>query len=53
MFDWDRYNLGKLRKHRIQREEAEQALLNNPILVYEQDVAGQKQDYFDRRAQGE
>jgi uncharacterized DUF497 family protein len=27
--------------HRITREEAEQALLNNPIAIYEQDVQGE------------
>jgi len=91
MFEWDRNNLGKIRAHRIKREEAEQALINGPIPVYEQDVegevrfvyygetdagrllavivtergdrlrvvtaydpdAGQKRDYFGRRAQGE
>jgi hypothetical protein len=91
MFDWDRNNLGKIRAHRIVREEAEQALSNDPIPIYEQDVederrfvyygetnagrllavivtergerirvvtaydldAGQKRDYFKRRAEGE
>ena len=38
MFDWDRDNLRKIRAHRIKREEAEQALLNDPIPIYEQDV---------------
>ena len=41
MFDWDRNNLRKIRAHRIKREEAEQALLNDPIPIYEQDVAGE------------
>jgi uncharacterized DUF497 family protein len=91
MFDWDRNNLRKLRAHKIVREEAEQALSNDPIPIYEQDVederrfvyygetnagrplavivterserirvvtaydldAGQKRDYFKRRAEGE
>ena len=38
MFEWDRNNLRKIRAHRIKREEAEQALLNDPIPIYEQDV---------------
>ena len=38
MFDWDHNNLRKLRKHKIQREEVEQALSNSPILIYEQDA---------------
>jgi len=91
MFEWDRNNLRKIREHRIEREEVEQALFNDPIPVYEQDVegerrfvyygetdagrvlaviltergynirvvtaydldAGQRRDYFERRAQGE
>lgn len=40
-FQWDRSNLRKIRAHRITREEAEQALLNEPIPVYEQDVQGE------------
>ncbi len=40
-FEWDRNNLRKIRAHRIKREEAEQALLNDPIPVYEQDVQGE------------
>ncbi len=42
MFDWDRNNLRKIRAHRIKREEAEQALVNDPIPIYEQDVAGER-----------
>ena len=91
MFEWDRNNLRKIRGHRIEPEEAEQALINDPISVYEQDVngdrryvyygetdarrllavivtergekirvvtaydldAGQRRDYFGRRAEGE
>jgi uncharacterized DUF497 family protein len=41
MFEWDRNNLRKIRAHRIKREEAEQALLNDPIPIYEQDVEGE------------
>jgi uncharacterized DUF497 family protein len=41
MFQWDRNNLRKIRAHQIGREEAEQALLNDPIPVYEQDVEGE------------
>ncbi len=36
MFDWDEYNLRKIRAHRIRREEVEQALSNDPILIHEQ-----------------
>jgi uncharacterized DUF497 family protein len=42
MFDWDRNNLRKIRAHRIKREEAEQALLNDPIAIYEQEVGGER-----------
>jgi uncharacterized DUF497 family protein len=38
MFQWDRGNLRKIQAHKIEREEAEQALLSNPILVYSHDV---------------
>lgn len=41
MFEWDRNNLRKIRAHRIKREEAEQALLNDPMPVHEQDVEGE------------
>lgn len=41
MFEWDRNHLRKIRAHRIKREEAEQALLNDPIPIYEQDVEGE------------
>lgn len=41
MFDWDGNNLRKIRAHRIKREEAEQALLNDPISIHEQDVEGE------------
>lgn len=42
MFDWDWHNLRKIRAHQIKREDAEQALLNDPIPVYEQDVEGER-----------
>jgi hypothetical protein len=42
MFEWDRNNLRKIRAHRIKPEEAEEALLNDPIPVYEQDVEGER-----------
>ena len=41
MFEWDRNNLHKIRAHHIKHEEAEQALLNDPIPVYEQEVEGE------------
>ena len=41
MFEWDGNNRRKIRAHRIKQEEAEQALLNDPIPVYEQDVEGE------------
>ena len=41
MFEWDSNNLRKIRAHRIKREEAEQAFLNDPIPIYEQDVEGE------------
>ena len=38
MFEWDRHNLRKILTHRIKREEAEQALLNDPVPIYEHQV---------------
>ena len=41
VFDWDENNLRKIRAHRIKAEEAEKALSNDPIPIYEQDVEGE------------
>lgn len=41
MFDWDLNNLRKIRAHQIRQEEVEQALENDPIPIYEQDVEGE------------
>lgn len=41
MFDWDANNLRKIRAHRIKAAEVEQALTNDPILIYEQDAVGE------------
>ncbi len=42
MFEWDRSNLRKIRAHRISREEAEQALSNDALPIYEQDLNGEQ-----------
>jgi len=41
MFDWDCSNLRKIRAHRISREEAEEALINDAISIHEQYVDGE------------
>ena len=41
IFEWDWNNLRKIRAHRITQEEPEQVLLNDPVLIYEQDVQGE------------
>jgi uncharacterized protein len=41
MFGWDGNNLGKILAHQIKQDEVEQALENDPILIYEQDVEGE------------
>jgi hypothetical protein len=41
MFEWDEHNLRKIRAYQIKREEVEQALSNDPILIYQQDVEGE------------
>ena len=38
IFEWDRNYLRKIRAHQIKREEAEQVLLNDPILIDVQDL---------------
>ena len=41
MFEWDRGNLRKISAHRISRKEVEQALINDAIPIYAQDVEGE------------
>lgn len=41
MFEWDANNRRKIRAHRIRAEEVEEALSNDPIPIYEQDVEGE------------
>ena len=41
VFDWDENNLRKIGAHRIKRGDVEQALSNDPILIYEQNVGGE------------
>jgi uncharacterized DUF497 family protein len=41
VFQWDRNNLRKIKAHEIHRDEAEQAILNDPICIYEQSVDGE------------
>jgi len=41
MLEWDGNNLRKIRSHRIKRDEVEQALLNDPLPIYEQEVCGE------------
>ncbi len=35
-FDWDEHNIGKVERHRITPEEAEQVLDNGPLFQYPQ-----------------
>ena len=41
VFDWGDDNLRKIRAHRLKRGDVEEALSNDPILIYEQSVAGE------------
>ena len=53
MFDWDGNNLRKLRAHLIKGDEVKQALLNDPLPVYEQDVEGElRLVYYDETEAG-
>jgi hypothetical protein len=49
MFEWDRGNLRKFRAHRISRDEAEQAVVNDALPIYEQDVEGEPRFVLLRR----
>ena len=40
MLQWDQDKLSKILAQKVEREEIEQALANNPIPVLEQDVEG-------------
>jgi hypothetical protein len=41
VFDWDRNNLKKIKAHRLQATEVEEALSREPVLVYEQDAGSE------------
>ena len=41
MFEWDRHNLKKVKAHRVNVVEVEEALSISPILIYEQDAEGE------------
>ena len=41
MFEWDKNSRRKIRVHGIKPREVEQALLSDPIAVYEQDAEGE------------
>lgn len=41
MFEWDSANLRKIHAHGIKRDEVEEALLNDPIPIHNQDVGGE------------
>jgi len=41
VFDWGSNNLRKIRAHRIKSKEVEEALSNDPIPIYEQDIEGE------------
>jgi len=42
VFDWDQHNLKKVKAHRISAAEVEQALSGSPILVYQQELTGNR-----------
>lgn len=53
MFEWDRSNLRKIRAHGVTQDEAEQALMNESIPVYEQDIEGEHRfAYYGRTSSG-
>ena len=41
MLAWDQHNLRKIKAHRLNSAEVEQALSSSPILIYEQDADGE------------
>lgn len=40
-FDWDRGNLNHIQKHKVEYEECEQAFLNKPLIVTEDESHSQ------------
>lgn len=42
VFDWDKYNIGHIARHRIRAEEVEQVLLNAPIHIGEEVHKGEE-----------
>lgn len=42
MFDWDSGNLGHIARHGIDRAEAEQVVLNDPVDLEFQDLTGEE-----------
>ena len=45
-FDWDVHNLRHIRAHKVTRDEAEQALTNDPIPIYEQEVSSELRSMY-------
>ena len=41
MLEWDRHNRTKIKAHRLDTAEVEEALTNDPLLVYQQDADGE------------
>ena len=41
MFQWDPHNLRKIEAHQVSPAEAEQMLLNDPILIHEENMEGE------------
>jgi hypothetical protein len=41
VFEWDRHNLKKIKAHKVNAIEVEEALSISPILIYEQDAEGE------------
>ena len=41
-FDWDNANTTHLKRHRVSKEEFEQAILNDPVLIDSYNLAGEE-----------
>jgi uncharacterized DUF497 family protein len=46
VFDWDRHNEQKLKRHDITREEAQQVMLNDPFFQYPQDAGDEQRELY-------
>lgn len=45
-FEWDAANIAHLKRHRVTPEEFEQAMLNDPLELFAEDVQGEARFHY-------